>query len=1194
MRNTVMVLMGDMLQPSALRLKQYILQQGEPSVADYLQVISWVPKTVNAQAGQSLGHEVSHCVRTEHTDNDFCSDLSDAYQVSLSQTRTLSTDAEVSAWWSDLFSHTVTLQHQGDSPTLQLCIVVPLWDSQMTGTVTHLSECLKRLPHNIEIDVFALPPTIAHLYDADLSVTAARREERTTIAQTNLLALQVARRDKHLLHAIIMIEDCNTQGVALELDFETWVRIMGEYIQVATENYLSLFPITLSRSDADVMTFGLSILRFDRYYFIHYLLRRAYIKILGREDVGAQEVDINKVAQIAQEQLTKHHHVFSQLYAKEIEPKIKQGLDDNTILAQISPLVEAEARNMKADFLSFIEREDLSLPEKQATLAQLLGLNDSLYAGNLFSRDQLVYEDCGSDAVDLFIRENNLLGQENSVLKASRHPETGDIYSPIEELKQARLRITESDRFIRQKQQEMEQWQQQITESIECEKRLTPEGFVYGDVTYRFMADEEEIHLFEENYEPHDVSVESIDMRSLFTDIRNQGQLGACTVFAMVGVYEFLLKKLSKPNTDLSEHFVYYNVSVREDGQVIDQGSSIHDVAQSMSEKGVCLEELCRYDGMLTRPSDDAYHEAQNHLLKQARNIPLSDNPADNHKALVSALADGYPVIISLKLYDSFASGVRGFVPRPSAEEKRLDKHGNHCMVICGFSNEEKVFIVRNSWGRNFGDSGYCYIPYSYIDDHAYLNQASIITQIAESDNLGGFTQVTTTKVSFSTTDAAIRYAIAANQIGEEQVRFEEEMQRYRALADQYYSLMGEIDNNANRRRILDGAEQRLKEAIEQQDEAKREFINVTYPQQVRQLRQSQKSGWIVWGSLLTACLLVFTVFISYETLREWVGQDFWITLAIIGGLIVLGGIAYKMMCTSAMNNLLRELDARRDQLTRSLEQLKKERSAKHLKLHIAGMFITPINKVQHTLDHKYKLLCSYVGNLSQWMADEKSSFEQMTVVERNPFIPVLRNDVLDRYFEANQDAITESVRLYSMLDKVGLSDEEIVRYKTLVRDKVASILNEKLTDFNMADYVLGLHQYPYLSASQTDIEQLMSRLSRQSDCFMRLRSRVNIDQEVHLLYVMLHTSDDETRQIWQQRYARCFAQTPSDVPTFASPMKLMELQVRHILLDQIIWMQGALAPASEGGSKDENTGGGTGGQRPAEETPVYDKHFSE
>ena len=42
---------------------------------------------------------------------------------------------------------------------------------------------------------------------------------------------------------------------------------------------------------------------------------------------------------------------------------------------------------------------------------------------------------------------------------------------------------------------------------------------------------------------------------------------------------------------------------------------------------------------------------------------------------------------------------------------------GGHAMLACGYSDQDRVFVVRNSWGADWGDQGYCYIPYDYLSD---------------------------------------------------------------------------------------------------------------------------------------------------------------------------------------------------------------------------------------------------------------------------------------------------------------------------------------------------------------------------------------------------------------------------------------------------------------------------------------------
>ena len=51
-------------------------------------------------------------------------------------------------------------------------------------------------------------------------------------------------------------------------------------------------------------------------------------------------------------------------------------------------------------------------------------------------------------------------------------------------------------------------------------------------------------------------------------------------------------------------------------------------------------------------------------------------------------------------------------MPIPSKNEKML---GGHAVMAAGFDESKKIFIIRNSWGENWGDKGYFSMPYDYI-----------------------------------------------------------------------------------------------------------------------------------------------------------------------------------------------------------------------------------------------------------------------------------------------------------------------------------------------------------------------------------------------------------------------------------------------------------------------------------------------
>jgi C1A family cysteine protease len=76
------------------------------------------------------------------------------------------------------------------------------------------------------------------------------------------------------------------------------------------------------------------------------------------------------------------------------------------------------------------------------------------------------------------------------------------------------------------------------------------------------------------------------------------------------------------------------------------------------------------------------------------------------------------PIIFGFLVYSSFYDvNSSGIVSLPNTSTETLE--GGHAMCIVGYNNSlnSGSFICANSWGKYWGDNGYCYIPYNYLLD---------------------------------------------------------------------------------------------------------------------------------------------------------------------------------------------------------------------------------------------------------------------------------------------------------------------------------------------------------------------------------------------------------------------------------------------------------------------------------------------
>jgi C1A family cysteine protease len=221
-----------------------------------------------------------------------------------------------------------------------------------------------------------------------------------------------------------------------------------------------------------------------------------------------------------------------------------------------------------------------------------------------------------------------------------------------------------------------------------------------------------------------------VDLREYMTEVEQQGELNSCTANAMAGAYEYLAMRELGESGQVSRLFVYYNARAINDRTDQDKGTYLRNCIKVLRKYGTCRESTWPYEPekVFEEPHETAYEEASNYLLKEARrvNIDLFE--------MKHCLAEGYPFAFGMRLYSGFKKAGRngGKVSLPDPDsEKSL---GGHAMLCVGYSETDKVFLVRNSWGKEWGDEGYCYIPYDYMTNPEFTADCWMVVSVADVD----------------------------------------------------------------------------------------------------------------------------------------------------------------------------------------------------------------------------------------------------------------------------------------------------------------------------------------------------------------------------------------------------------------------------------------------------------------------------
>jgi C1A family cysteine protease len=202
-----------------------------------------------------------------------------------------------------------------------------------------------------------------------------------------------------------------------------------------------------------------------------------------------------------------------------------------------------------------------------------------------------------------------------------------------------------------------------------------------------------------------------VDLRQYASPVDDQGRLGSCTGNALAGAIDLLENKDNKINVRVSRLFIYYQERVTENDINLDHGAYIHDGVTACTEIGIPLETVWPYDinQFAVKPSDAAYADAGKRKVTGSAKCQNIDD-------IKTALSNGHPVVGGFTVYQSFESPYvarTGIMHMPNVNQEQ--NLGGHAVCFVGYDDARSVFIVRNSWGINWGDHGYFYMPYSVI-----------------------------------------------------------------------------------------------------------------------------------------------------------------------------------------------------------------------------------------------------------------------------------------------------------------------------------------------------------------------------------------------------------------------------------------------------------------------------------------------
>jgi C1A family cysteine protease len=207
---------------------------------------------------------------------------------------------------------------------------------------------------------------------------------------------------------------------------------------------------------------------------------------------------------------------------------------------------------------------------------------------------------------------------------------------------------------------------------------------------------------------PEKVDLRGTSMPALY----DQGQLGSCTANAIAAAFEFEHIRQKLGVLMPSRLFIYYNERAMEGSIKSDSGAQIRDGIKVVAKKGAPAEKLWPYDiaKFTQKPPADVFKDALKHKAVAYFRI-------DHLKLeeMLNCLSSGFPFVFGFTVYSAFESeemAKTGVLHMPHHGEKVM---GGHAVLAVGYDQKSERFIVRNSWGANWGQKGYFTMPYQYL-----------------------------------------------------------------------------------------------------------------------------------------------------------------------------------------------------------------------------------------------------------------------------------------------------------------------------------------------------------------------------------------------------------------------------------------------------------------------------------------------
>lgn len=204
-----------------------------------------------------------------------------------------------------------------------------------------------------------------------------------------------------------------------------------------------------------------------------------------------------------------------------------------------------------------------------------------------------------------------------------------------------------------------------------------------------------------------------LDYSPRMLPVRDQGGEASVVGFAIAAAVEYQIRAKLQKQIEISPRYIYYFAKVKAGTDPHqDTGAGIKDALEVVATRGAVPEESWPYKPQDLKSNPPQFGSAEFYKIKEFHLVKSLEG-------LKVALKQSGPVVAGLTVFpgaEESEATKTGVFPMPPKGESSI---GNLAVCIVGYDDAREQLKFRNSWGAEWGDHGYGYLPYSYFEQYA-------------------------------------------------------------------------------------------------------------------------------------------------------------------------------------------------------------------------------------------------------------------------------------------------------------------------------------------------------------------------------------------------------------------------------------------------------------------------------------------